>query len=263
MGGTTTSGEGLPDEALRNRENAMRLRMPSTTAVLALLAMGLAVGWAAAAVPEKPLPSRNPPAVSPGEKTKISLFGIEAEGNKIVYVFDRSGSMGDPGHGALAVLKTELIRSLQGIDSVHQFQIISYNERPRLFSPTGQPGRLVFGTDQNKTLAENYINAVVADGGTSHEDALMLALKLRPDAIYLLSDGDDPKLTAKQLERIDNLGAGTIINTIELGVGPQADAEDFMVKLARQSGGKHAYVDIVKAAAAKKAEKGEKGEGGK
>ena len=236
----------------------MRLTTQNTTIVLALLAVGLAVGRAPAAEPQKPLPSRQPPAVSPGEKPKISLFGIDAEGYKVVYVFDRSGSMGEPGHNALAAVKTELIRSLKTVDSVHQFQIISYNERPRLFNPTGEPGRLVFGTDQNKTAAENFINSVVADGGTSHEDALMLAIKLRPDAIYWLSDGDDPKLTAKQLDRIDNRGAGTIINTIELGVGPQADAEDFMVKVARQSGGKHVYIDLAKAAAAKKAGDGKK-----
>ena len=80
----------------------------------------------------------------------------------------------------------------------------------------------------------------------------MLAIKLRPDVVYWLSDGDDPKLTAKQLERIDRLGGGSIINTIEFGAGPQADTDDFMVKLARQSGGKHVYIDLTKTEEEKK-----------
>jgi hypothetical protein len=213
--------------------------------VLAWAAMGLAAFSLRAAEPEKPPPSRRPPLVSPGEKAKVSLYGIEAEGYKVVYVFDRSGSMGIE-HNPLAALKIELIRSLQTVDSVHQFQIISYNERPRLFNPTGQPGRLTFGTEENKASATDFIKSVVADGGTDHEAALMLAIKLSPDVIYLLSDGDDPKLTAKQLARIDRLGAGIVINTIEFGAGPQADTADFMVKLAQQSGGKHAYVDLIK-----------------
>ena len=192
---------------------------------------------------------RRPLVISPGEKAKVSLFGIEGEGYKFVYVFDRSASMDAPGHNALPSVKAELIKSLQNVDAVHQFQIIYYNEQPKIFNPTGQPGRLVFGTDQNKMLAENFINAVTADGGTSHEDAVMLAVKMHPDMIYLLTDGDDPQLTPKQLDRIDRIGAGVIINTIEFGVGPQTKKENFLVKLARQSGGQHVYVDAAKLAA--------------
>ena len=224
---------------------------PSDHSRPSLAADPRAAPWAAAAEKEKKPQSYSPPLVSPGEKAKVSLFGIEAEGYKFVYVFDRSGSMDAPGHHALPAVKAELIRSLQTLDSVHQFQIIFYNERPRLFSPTGQPGRLVFGTDQNKRLAENFINSVEADGGTDHEEALMLAIKARPDVIFLLTDGDDPPLGKRELERIDRFGAGIIINTIQFGAGPQADAEHFSVKLARQSGGKSAYVDIAKRAAEK------------
>ena len=60
----------------------------------------------------------------------------------------------------------------------------------------------------------------------------------------VLTDGDDPKMTPRQLERIDRLGGGIIINTIEFGAGPRPAGEGFLVKLARQSGGKYAYVDI-------------------
>ena len=124
---------------------------------LTLLVMTLAAGRGLADEPKKTEPSRHPPAIPPGEKTKVSVFGIDGEGNKIVYVFDRSSSMGT-GQNALATVKTEIVRSFQAVDSVHQFQIISYNERPRIFSPTGQPGRLIFGTDENKTAAEDYVN---------------------------------------------------------------------------------------------------------
>jgi hypothetical protein len=226
------------------------LRPPTKRIFLAaaVLALGLASAarHAPAAEPNEHPHSHRPPVISPGEKAKVSLFGIEGEGYKFVYVFDRSGSMGAPGHEALPRVKAELIKSLQTIDEVHQFQIIYYNEQPKIFNPTGQPGRLVFGTDQNKATAAKFINSVVADGGTSHLDALRLAIRLRPDVIYLLTDGDDPKLTPKELERIDRLGAGIIINTIQFGAGPRPAAESFLAKLARQSGGQYAYVDISK-----------------
>jgi len=221
------------------------MRTSVQTFLAVLLALILAPAFLApAAEKEKEQRQYSPPLVSPGEKAKVSLFGVEAEGYKFVYVFDRSGSMDAPGHHALPAVKDEVIRSLQTLDSVHQFQIIFYNERPRLFSPTGQPGRLVFGTDQNKRLAENFINSVEADGGTDHEEALMLAIKARPDAIYLLTDGDDPPLDERELERIDRLGAGIIINTIEFGPGPKPAEASFLEELAHQNGGKYVYIDI-------------------
>ena len=176
-----------------------------------LLCLLLSAAWfARAAEPPQNLPARRPLVISPGEKAKVSMFGIDAEGYKFVYVFDRSGSMDAPGHHALPRVKTELLKSLRNVDEVHQFQIIYYDERPKVFDPTGQAGRLVFGTDQNKTAAANFLDAVVADGGTSHEDAIMLAINFHPDVIYLLTDGDDPPLTAKQLDRIDRRAGGII-----------------------------------------------------
>jgi hypothetical protein len=201
---------------------------------------------AIAAEPEEKTHAQRPLVISPGEKAKVSLFGVEGEGYKFVFAFDRSGSMDSPGHNALPLVKAELIKCLETIDSVQQFQIIYYNERPKIFNPTGQPGRLVFGTEQNKTLAAKFINSVVADGGTAHDDAVMLAVKMNPDVIYLLTDGDEPKLGPRQLERIDRLGAGIIINTIQFAPGAKDDADNFLVKLAKQSGGKYAYVDITK-----------------
>jgi hypothetical protein len=187
-----------------------------------------------------------PLVISPGEKAQISLFGLRAEGSKFVYVLDRSGSMGGSSGKALAAAKAELLASLEKLDTVHQFQIIFYNERARVFNPTGQPGRLVFGTEENKVQVRRFIESVSAEGGTAHEDALMLAVRLRPDVIFLLTDADDPKLNARQRERIDRIGAGIIIHTVEFGTGRQRDAENFLVKLARQSGGEHAYVDVSK-----------------
>jgi hypothetical protein len=214
-----------------------------------LLAVGTVL-WAvaspvAAAEPDpKPRPSQ-PVFTSPGEN-QVSMFGVRAEGSKFVYVLDRSGSMGGSGGKALAAAKAELLRSIEKLDRVQQFQIIFYNERPRIFNPTGQPGRLAFGTEQNKTSVRRFIDSILADGGTAHEDALVTAVRLRPDVIFLLTDADDPKLTSRDLDRIDRLGPGVVIHAIEFGTGPQRDAENFLVKLARQSAGQHVYIDVSK-----------------
>ena len=80
--------------------------------------------------------------------------------------------------------RAQLIDSLQNLGQTHQFQIIFYNDDPHVFDLTGSPNRLVFATDQNKTLAERFIGSITADGGTEHEDALAMALRMAPDVIF-------------------------------------------------------------------------------
>lgn len=186
-----------------------------------------------------------------GGKARTSLFGLVGEGYKFVYVLDRSGSMGGDGRQSLRAVKSELAQSLKNLDTVHQFQIIFYNERPVLFNPSGIPGRLAFATDQNKERAGNFLDSITADGGTDHEAALRLAISLHPDVIFFLTDGDNPKLTAAQLEKIRHVAAGTVINVIEFGPGPKPSDPSFLVQLAEQNGGRYAYVDISKRLAPK------------
>ncbi len=181
-----------------------------------------------------------------GGKAATSLFGVRGEGNKFVYVFDRSGSMGGSGRNALAMAKAALADSLESLDTVHQFQIIFYNEKPAVFNPSGQRGKLAFATPQNKERAARFIGSITPDGGTRHEDALKMAISLQPDVVFFLTDADEPRLSAGQLEEIGRRANGITINTIEFGLGPKTGGENFLMRLAHQNGGQYGYVDIAK-----------------
>ena len=174
-------------------------------------------------------------------KGRTSVFGIQGEGYKFAYVFDRSGSMTGT---ALEAAKQQLIASLKSLEETHQFQIVFYNDRVQRFSPTGEPNKLFFASQRNKNLAEKFIGSRVASGGTNHEQALMLAINLRPDVIFFLTDANPPRLWPGQLAKVRQRAAGITINAIEFGFGPQSEANNFLVKLARDNGGKHGYVDI-------------------
>lgn len=175
---------------------------------------------------------------------QTGVFGVSGTGYKFVYVFDRSGSMDGHGGAPLMAAKTELIHSLRELGKMHQFQIIFYNEEPRIFTLSGNDGRLTFATEQNRRLAERFVNGITADGATQHEDALAMALRMNPDVIFFLTDADEPALSARQLARLRRMSNGTVINAIEFGYGPRAESENFLVWLARQNGGQHVYVDI-------------------
>lgn len=179
-----------------------------------------------------------------GGTARTSVFGAVGEGRKFAYVFDRSGSMDGHGGAPLRAAKSELMASLADLKSTHQFQIVFYNEHPRAFNPTGVQGRLVFGTEQNKNLAQKFVGSITADGATRHEEALEVALKMVPDVIFFLTDADEPRMTSAQLARIARLNHGTTMHAIEFGYGPQGDPDNFLVKLARHSGGTHVYVNV-------------------
>jgi hypothetical protein len=178
-------------------------------------------------------------------ESHTNLFGIEAHGDKFVYVFDRSSSMGDDGGKPLREAKKQLVASINDLDQRSQFYLIFYNDQPRMFDLGSSNGRLIFATDSNKQQADQFISTIGASGGTDHMAALKIALRLQPDVIYLMTDGeeqDDP--TAKDLAQIDRInGGGAQINVIQFAGKPRPDSS--LVTLAHQNRGKHVFVDIM------------------
>lgn len=178
-----------------------------------------------------------------GGGARVRVFGVEGEGNKFVYVFDRSSSMeGLP----LAAAKRQLVESLGSLDSVHQFQIIFFNHNQQPFEVPGAGQRIAFATDRNKQLAANFVGGITADGGTDRFAALKMAVGLQPDVIFFLTDADDPMSASElaEIARLNRRGRATIC-TIQFGRGPR-QRENFLVDLANQSGGQYVYVDTTK-----------------
>jgi hypothetical protein len=223
--------------------------------LLAIVVVAIsAAGWTAAgwAEPPKDAP-RNDIAAKKSKPLNLnahlssahtSLYGIDAEGSKFVYVFDRSASMGNGPNMPLAAAKVELLTSLERLGPTHQFQIIFYNERPKIFSLAGYPGRIVYATDINKRQARSFVESITADGGTGHLSALEMALSFGPDVVYFLTDAAEPDMSAADLARIRHKNQVSVIHTIEFGEGPAPDRENFLARIARDNRGRYTYIDI-------------------
>lgn len=172
----------------------------------------------------------------------VGLFGLEAEGRRIVYVLDRSASMGGGDASPLAASKRELLRSLDALSEVQQFHLVFYNHRPRLFTPTGGPGRLVFATDENRREAESFVESIRADGGTDHAEAIRAAMRLGPDLVFMVTDGDGhDDIPAEDLGRLERLLGGTKLVVIQFAAGEGGSPR--LAELARRSGGSSKSLD--------------------
>ena len=181
---------------------------------------------------------------SAGGKARVSVFGVEGNGNKFVYLFDRSSSMEGP---PLAAAKRQLIESLRSLESVHQFHIIFFNTRTQAFDITGGGRRIAFATDRNKQLAANFVGGIVADGGTDRLIALREALTFAPDVVFFLTDADDP-MSPSELADIAraNRRARAAICVIEFGRRQAPSPGNFLSELARESGGQYGYVNTTR-----------------
>jgi hypothetical protein len=231
------------------------IRVRSRQFILFALA-AMALNFASHAAAQQPdgkakseaAPAKSKPPVFDSEKGygHTKLFGIEAEGSKFVYVFDRSGSMGDNGGKPLREAKKQLLASINDLEERNQFYLVFYNDQPRLLNVGPVSGKLVFATDTNKKQAAQFIDGIQADGGTDHMAALSIAVRLHPDVIFLLTDGEEQDdLNADDLKRVDRLNGGTSqINVIQFAPSPRPDST--LLKLAKQNRGQHVFVDINK-----------------
>jgi hypothetical protein len=175
---------------------------------------------------------------------ETQVFGVRGKGQRFVYVFDRSASMeGRP----LEAAKRELIGSLRRLKSIHQFQIIFYNQQPQVMPLfRGRSPQMAFGDEQGQRLAALFVGGIFADGGTDHIQALNLALGMKPDVIFFLTDANEPRLSADDLREIRRRNPSATINTIEFGVGPPIGSYNFLQQLAAENRGQHAYVDVTR-----------------
>lgn len=144
------------------------------------------------------------------------FFGMAAYGKKFVYVVDISGSMATASrygetsealmlagvdlfkrrrslHDSLFrsrfdVARTELLRSINELKEEQSFCVMMFSsdtyfmfeERPRLIS----------ATSQNKKRIADWVNELEPGGGTDPRNGLQNAFLLKPDAVFLLSDGE-------------------------------------------------------------------------
>lgn len=158
-----------------------------------------------------------------------SFFGVEARGRFFVYVIDQSGSMIDDDRLTRATI--ELRRSVFALQSPQRFEVIAYNDD----ATTMPGGPIPRPADQrHKGMLRSWLRMIEPDGGTSPREAVLLALALRPDAVFLLSDGDIPEGVVEVIAKANTRRLP--IHCVDMADGL---AGDDLKHIAAQSGGRY------------------------
>jgi hypothetical protein len=139
------------------------------------------------------------------------FFGTKGAGKSFVYVVDMSGSM----HGArFERAKKELNRSINKLGPEQKFYVYFFNDRTfPLFDPKPATG-MIPATPSNKQRAVRWVNTRQAESTTNPNYALQQALEMKPEVIFLLTDGelDDPDAVRQMIRRYNK--GNVVIHTI-------------------------------------------------
>jgi hypothetical protein len=174
-----------------------------------------------------------------GNGNEPSALQVGRSARSVVYVIDRSMSMGF--HGALARARREVLASLHRLGPATRFQVIAYNRLAEPLRINGGYGLLASDENTIRQAAE-AVTALRAAGGTDHGLALRRAIAFHPDLIYFLTDADDVSL--ENVKAVTNLADHrTIIHTVELNGGRKGRMDGPLHKLAADNGGTYRRLD--------------------
>jgi hypothetical protein len=162
------------------------------------------------------------------------LFRAETGASSVVYVIDRSTSMGLS--GKLSHAKQELIESVERLSPDSRFQIILFNRSIEMFS-INNGAFLLPATTENKRMLVNFLKPVLAEGGTLPLPALKRALAMKPDVIFFLSDAE--ALSDRDVREITRLNGGrTEIQVLALEDGEPGNNYSTLSLLAHNNRGR-------------------------
>jgi hypothetical protein len=191
-----------------------------------------------------------------GDGKSAKFFGTKAQGNKFVYVLDRSGSMdyesaeiNDYKVTRFDVARMELLKSVESLQPHQEFYVVLFsNNMKQMFNEESLLPKPVKATLENKAKLKDWLWEDRAAGGTDPRESLKLAFKMNPDAIFMLSDGEfrdekhdgDPlsiDITKKQIQE----KAPIRINSIAL---EDDSSKANMEELSNVSGGQFRFVKV-------------------
>ena len=194
-----------------------------------------------------------------GLGTGIDFMGIRANGQRILLLFDVSGSVVNKANASdmtLAKIKEETISLIDGLPANSRFGIIQFVRNYKIFQD-----ELVPATVPNRELARDWIDNEWRETGTMPRGGrgvispepngllpiLRKAYEMQPDVVFLISDGafwrstpTNAKIPADEFEALFrdlNRSEAGRVPLHFIGFEMRPDDKRFWERLARRQGG--------------------------
>lgn len=181
-----------------------------------------------------------------GGGNEASFFGTKAAGTRFVFIIDFSDSMNDDQRWEQAL--DELDKAMYKMESDVEVLVLLYNFRTfPMLNIDPEKLELVPVTEEFKKELKDWLTIQRPFGGTRPAHALSYSVSLKPDAIFLLSDGlivDNSIAVLEEQNTFENPETGEIsripVHTISLG--PDVRGAEVMKLIADDNLGKFLWV---------------------
>lgn len=172
-----------------------------------------------------------------GNGTGEGFFGIDLAGERFVFVVDASRSMNHPYPGEaknrLGRVKIELYNTIRKLTPDQSFFVVFFNTEPIPMQSRGM-------VKAEPAMIQHHLEWIFSargNGQTNPESALHMALRLNPDKIYFLTDGD---FSYRSVRSVREFNQGRIpIHTIGFG---GKEGEKNLQEMARDSRGTYQFI---------------------
>ncbi len=155
-----------------------------------------------------------------GDGLGAEFYGVRAQGQRFVFVVDNSLSMN---RGRFEAACLELMRSVDKMTPYQQFYVFFFSDTAYPMFHPSPVSHMLPATQEHKQRLAQWLYSVQLVLRTDAQGAVEQALKMHPDAIYVLTDG---AFTDKTTPFLLKLSPGrTAIHTVGMEVKPEA-AED-------------------------------------
>lgn len=174
------------------------------------------------------------------------FFGTKAKGNRFVFVIDNSSSMKG---GRLEMALAELVKTVESLTPRQSFYVIFVSDQTYpMFYPQLEPDMIPATPPNKKRLIEWLPKAILASGKNRELiKAMDMAAALRPQAVYLLWDGDMKYSESVRLDVMSHLTAPNqwnfTVHTIGMGLA-SLDSEQNLTAIAQAHGGMFRRIEV-------------------
>ena len=126
------------------------------------------------------------------------FFGTYASGQRFVFIIDSSRSMLEGRRWATA--RRELVRALQSLSPDQEFFVIGFDSTAKpMFGQFPPNSKFLHPTEGNIDRLNRWVGTILHGGSTLPASSIGIALRMKPDAIFLLSDGEIQDTTIQDL----------------------------------------------------------------
>lgn len=165
------------------------------------------------------------------------MFANRESDKNIVYVVDSSASMNFPYPGPTKTrfgrVKFELLKAVHSMSSEQRFFIVFFNQNawPMPYK------NMIKVKSKAAEKALKWMATKEAFGETDPTDALQIALRLKPDTIHFLTDGELDEVLVKIVKELNYKNVR--INTYCIA---NREGERVVLKIAKQNGGTYKFI---------------------